>query len=198
MRQAERSEFTRNAILQAAGRLFTERGFGATTIDDIAAAAGVAKGSVYHHFATKEAVFEAVFERASADLVSEVVRRGAGAKDALDAMAIGARVYFEICAGPVFRQIILVDGPAVLGWQRWREIDAAHFGHMIPAGLKAAIEQGLLADQPVEPLGRLLLGAASEAAAACAVSEDPARVGQEHAAAFQTLLNALRLDRGGA
>jgi AcrR family transcriptional regulator len=195
MRQAERSELTRNAILDGARRLFADSGFAGATMDDIAQAAGVAKGAVYHHFPTKEGVFEAVFERASTQLVAEVMRSGASAKDALDAMVVGTRAYFEICAGPAYRQIILVDGPAVLGWQRWREIDEAHFGSMIPAALTAAIEQGLLTDQPVEPLARLLLGAASEAAAACAASEDPRAVGLAHAAAFQTLLNGLRIAR---
>jgi AcrR family transcriptional regulator len=192
VRQAERSEQTRNAILQAARQLFADIGFGGATVDDIARAAGVAKGAVYHHFPTKEDLFEAVFDGASAELVAEVMRSGVGARDALDAMVVGTRAYFEICAGPPFRQIILVDGPAVLGWLRWREIDEAHFGRMIPAALTAAIDQGLLADQPVEPLARLLLGAASEAAAACAASEDPRRVGLAHAAAFQTLLDGLR------
>jgi AcrR family transcriptional regulator len=195
VRQAERSELTRNAILEAAGRLFADVGFNSATVDDIARAAGVAKGAVYHHFPTKEDVFEAVFKRASAQLVAEVVRSGAGAKDALEAMVVGTRAYFEICASPAFRQVILVDGPAVLGWQKWREIDEAHFGRMIPAALTAAIEAGLLRDLPVEPLARLLLGAASEAAAACAASADPRSIGLAHAAAFQTLLDGLRVAR---
>lgn len=195
MRQAERSQLTRNAIVEAARQLFADQGFGGATMDDIARAASVAKGAVYHHFTAKEDLFEAVFEQVSAQLVTEVVRSGAGARDALDAMVVGTRAYFEICAGSPYRQIMLIDGPAVLGWQRWREIDAEHFGRMIPAGLTAAIEQGLLPAQPVEPLGRLLLGAASEAAAACASSTDPRTVGLAHAAAFQTLLDGLRVSR---
>ena len=192
MRQAERSELTRKAILEAARQLFADQGFGGATMDEVARAAGVAKGAVYHHSSTKEALFEAVFEQISAGLVTEVVRSGAGAKDALDAVVVGTRAYFEICSGPPYRQIMLTDGPAVLGWQRWREIDAAHFGRMIPAALTAAIDQGLLPQQPVEPLARLLLGAASEAAAACAASTDPRAVGLDHAAAFQALLDGLR------
>ena len=91
MRQAERSELTRKAILEAARQLFADQGFGGATMDEVARAAGVAKGAVYHHFSTKEALFEAVFEQISAGLVTEVVRSGAGAKDALDAMVVGTR-----------------------------------------------------------------------------------------------------------
>ena len=76
-KQAERRAATTEAILKAGRRLFGERGFAATTMDDIADAARVAKGAVYHHFATKEAVFEAVFDQVSLDLVQEVDRAAA-------------------------------------------------------------------------------------------------------------------------
>ena len=72
--QAERREKTRAAIVKAARRIFGERGFAAATMDDIASGARVAKGAVYHHFATKEAVFEAVFEQVSTDLVADLDR----------------------------------------------------------------------------------------------------------------------------
>ena len=69
-------------------------------------------------------------------------------------------------------QIILRDGPAVLGWERWREIDAKHFGGKFPLALTAAMEAGVIARQPIEPLARLLLGAVTEAAVAVSVGPD--------------------------
>jgi tetracycline repressor-like protein len=89
--------------------------------------------------------------------------------------------------------IILRHGPAVLGWERWREIDAQHFGGKIPRALAAAMEAGLLARQPVEPLARLLLGAMTEAAIACASRSDVAKAGSEYSRAFKSLIEALRL-----
>src|SRR5205814_606709 len=130
--QLERRTETRAAIVKAAKRLFGDRGFAATTIDDIAAAAQVAKGAVYHHFQTKEALFEAVFDEASRDLVIAVDRVARAEKDALAAMAAGTQAYFASCAKGAMEQIILRDGPAVLGWERWRAIDAEHFGGKIP------------------------------------------------------------------
>ena len=192
-KQAERRAATTEAILNSGRRLFGERGFAATTIDDIAEAAGVAKGAVYHHFATKEALFEAVFDQVSRDLVSEIGRVVRTEKDVLAAMVAGTQHYFSACAKDATCQIILRDGPAVLGWERWREIDAQHFGGKIPRALTAAMDAGLLARQPVEPLARLLLGAMMEAAVACAGRSDVAKAGGEYSRAFKSLIEALRL-----
>ena len=191
-RQAERREATQGAILAAALRLFGESGFASVSVDEIAAAAGVAKGAVYHHFPSKEALFEAVFERAAAQLQQRVRAGAAGSGDRLRAMAAGARAYFEACAQPPFERIILKDGPAVLGWDRWREIDERYFLAMLPQTIEAAMAEGLIRRQPPGPLARLLIGALTEAAVACANAADPARTGREHARALESLLEGLR------
>src|ERR1700678_1648343 len=153
--QSERREATWAAIVKAAKRLFGDRGFAGTNMDNVATSAHVAKGAVYHHFETKEALFEAVFDEVSEDLVAEVDRAARSEKDALAAMAAGTQAYFAACAKDATGQIILRDGPAVLGWERWREIDEAHFGALAPAALGAAMESGLIRTQPVEPLAGL-------------------------------------------
>jgi AcrR family transcriptional regulator len=63
---------TRERILESAMRLFAERGFRATTIGDIEAAAGLSprRGALYRHFASKEAVFEACLDRWIADVTA--------------------------------------------------------------------------------------------------------------------------------
>ena len=192
-KQAQRRAATSEAILDAARRLFGIEGFAATTMDAIAEGAGVAKGAVYHHFRTKEALFETVFDLVSRDLVAEIDRTARAEKDVLAAMVAGTQHYFAATAKGPIGQIILRDGPAVLGWERWREIDARHFGGKMPRALTAAMEAGLIARQPVEPLARLLLGAVTEAAVACAGRADIARAGAEYARAFKSLLEALRL-----
>jgi len=189
--QSERREKTRSAIVKAAKHILGERGFDATTMDDIAAGARVAKGAVYHHFKTKEELFEAVFDQVSCELVTEVDRIAHAEKDVLAAMAAGTQAYFAACAEGAIGQIILRDGPAVLGWERWREIDARHFGGKFPRALRVAIETGLIARQPIEPLARLLLGAVTEAAVACSTHSDIP--GTEYARAFRGLLDGLRV-----
>jgi AcrR family transcriptional regulator len=191
-RQAERSEATRRAVLEAATRRFGEAGFDAVTVDEIAAAAGVAKGAVYHHFASKEALFEAVFERTSAEL-AERIRGQLRGRQALDALAEGSRLYFEGCAEPATGRILLKDGPAVLGWERWREIDTRYFLAMLPAALERAMTEGSIARQPVEALARMLAGALTEAAVACAAADDPAAAGRGYVDVLQHLLDGLRI-----
>lgn len=191
--QSERLATTRAAILKTARQLFGDRGFENTTIDDIAVAAGVAKGAIYHHFKTKEALFEAVFTQVSLELATDIARAARTEKDVLLAMAAGTQLYFAACAKKPIGQIILRDGPAVLGWDRWRKIDMEHFGGQIPHALSAAMEAGLVAKQPVEPLARLLLGAMTEAAVACAGRTDIAKAGAEYGRAFKFLLEMLRV-----
>jgi AcrR family transcriptional regulator len=191
--QAERREKTTASIVKAARRIFGERGFAAATMDDIATGARVAKGAVYHHFPTKEAVFEAVFEQVSLDLVSDLDRISRAEGDPLAAMAAGTEGYFAACAKGPTGQIILRDGPAVLGWERWREIDAKHFGGKFPRALGAAMEAGLIARQPIEPLARLLLGAVTEAAVAVSAGPDIGKAGTDYSRAFRALLDALRV-----
>jgi AcrR family transcriptional regulator len=190
--QAERRQATRDAIVVAATTLFGAKGFASTTIDDIAAAAGVAKGAVYHHFASKEAIFEVVLRHTSAALALDLSRKALQAPDALAMLTLATAAYFGACAQGPIGQILLKDGPAVLGWERWREIDEEHFGRAIPRALGVAMEQGLIDHEPIGPLSRLLLGAVTEAAAACAASPDPATTGHEHAAAFERLIHGLR------
>jgi AcrR family transcriptional regulator len=191
--QADRRAATQGAILKAARKRFGEDGFQATTMDDIASGARVAKGAVYHHFKTKEAVFEAVFDEVSRDLVAEIDGMSRAEKDVLARIAAGTQHYLAACAKGATGQIILRDGPAVLGWERWREIDAQHFGGKIPRALEVAMERGLIARQPVEPLARLLLGAMTEAAVACAGSSDIKKAGAEYSRAFRSLLEAMRV-----
>ena len=194
VRQSERREATIGAILAAARKLFATEGFDAVSIDGIAAKAGVAKGAVYHHFSTKEVLFEAVFDDTSRAVAQRLAKAApAEPVDILKRLAAGARAYFAACAEPATFRIILKDGPLVLGWARWREIDMRDFGHFVPRALKAAMKQGLIAKQPVEPLARLIVGAITEAAMACAESDNPARTGKQHVSALETLLEGLRL-----
>ena len=191
-KQAVRREITRGAIVGAAATLFGMKGFATATIDEIASAAGVAKGAVYHHFANKEAIFEAVLQKTSATLSVDILAKVSQSTDVLTMLTRGTEAYFEVCAAGPIGRIILKDGPAVLGWARWREIDEEHFGRAIPQALAIAMEQGLIEYQPVGPLSRLLLGAVTEAAAACAASADPLTTARDHAAAFERLIQGLR------
>src|SRR5215472_5507520 len=123
-RQAERSAATIEAVAGAARKLFAAQGFEATSIDEIAARAGVAKGAVYHHFASKEAVFAHVLDGVQAELAAlPVPAASRRLADPLDRTADAVLRYLYAASEPPMRRILLVDGPAVVGWRKWREID---------------------------------------------------------------------------
>jgi AcrR family transcriptional regulator len=191
--QAERSESTRGALVQAARKLFAERGYADVGTEEIVRAAGVTRGALYHHFDGKRDLFEAVYERVEAELAERIVVGAleAGAAAPLDAMRAGAEMFLQACTEPEAQRIALLDGPAVLGWDRWREIAAKHGLGLIEASLQAAIEAGAMPDQPVRPLAHVLMGALDEAAMLVARAEDPERMRAEVGRTLDSLISAL-------
>jgi AcrR family transcriptional regulator len=174
--QAQRTEATRNALIDAARRLFTEKGYEGVSAEEIVRAAGVTRGALYHHFGGKAELLEAVYARLEAESTERVARvvLGSELESPLQAMRAGIAAFLDECAEPELRQIALHDAPAVLGWERWREIGAANGLGLIEASLTAAIEAGEIRELPVKPLAHLLLGALDEAAMLVARSDDPA------------------------
>ena len=190
--QEERREATRKAVLRAAQRHFGSFGYNNVTVDQIASDADVAKGNIYHYFPTKADLFEAVVEAVAAKIQAEVRAIAVQQPDILTAMFAGHRAFFTACAKPQFAQIYLRDGPAILGWNRWREIDANHFGGMVRDGLLAAMELGVITKRPVDPLVGLILGAVTEAAIACASSKNFAEAAEGYVEGLEAILNGLR------
>lgn len=191
--QAERSESTRAALIGAARKLFAERGYSEVGTEEIVRAAGVTRGALYHHFDGKRELFEAVYELVEIELAERIAAGAlsANAESPLDAMRAGAEMFLQACTEPEAQQIALLDGPSVLGWDRWREIAAKHGLGLIEATLQAAIEAGAIADQPVRPLAHVLMGALDEAAMLVARADDPERMRAEVGRTLDTLLAAL-------
>jgi AcrR family transcriptional regulator len=189
--QADRRAATVGTILAEARRLFTERGFEATSIDDIAEAAGVAKGAVYHHFASKEAVFQRVLEDMQAQIAAAPIPPEASAPDDLvEQIAAATLRYLLTASEPEFRRVLLIDGPAVIGWRRWREIDDRFFG----AGARLAMKWLLgpdASDPEVDAMTHLMMGAVMEAALVCATADDPQQAARELSSALGRMLGGL-------
>ena len=195
--QAERSEATRAALVEAARPLFAEGGYAGVGTEEIVRAAGVTRGALYHHFDGKRELFEAVYERVEAELAERIAdgALNAGAESPIAAMRAGAEMFLRACTEPEVQRIALLDGPSVLGWDRWREIGAEHGLGLIEATLQAAIDAGAIAPQPVRPLAHVLMGALDEAAMLVARAEDPEAARAEVGRTMDTLLGSLSLDR---
>jgi AcrR family transcriptional regulator len=175
--QGQRAEETRNALIDAGRALFSERGYDDVGAEEIVRAAGLTRGALYHHFPSgKPALLEAIYERLEAESTQRVAHivLDSGMHSPLAAMKAGVAAFLDECAEPGFQRIVLHDAPAVLGWDRWREISASNGLGLIEASLIAAIEAGEIRPLPVKPTAHLLLGALDEAAMLLVRSSDPA------------------------
>ncbi|WP_339379550.1 TetR/AcrR family transcriptional regulator [Aurantiacibacter sediminis] len=191
MRQDERRSRTRAAILAAARQNFGTFGFSKTTVDAIASDASVAKGAVYHHFQSKDELFEQVFESVSAELAKSVASGMRMDQDPLENMIEATRSYFRLCSNPSIARITLQDAPSVLGNERWRALDAAHFGGLVTGGLAFAMQAGAIAPQPLEPLANIVLAAIQAAALDCAAQKDFEASASIYVDTLETLLSGL-------
>jgi AcrR family transcriptional regulator len=163
------------ADVLAAGRsLFGTRGYEAVTTDEVAAAAGRTKGTIYHHFSTKAALFEAVFVAEQRRLAEVAAGAAARRRDPVAALEAGFAAYLDAVADPVATRLTLLDAPLVLGWARWRACDGSPLRALLVAGLEQVRAAGRLRRGiDVAPLADLLLGAVGEAALRMAHEPDP-------------------------
>lgn len=173
--QAERSQATTTGLVTTAQRLFGRDGYAATSIEDIARESGTTKGAVYHHFAGKTELFRAVFLHQEQQLAQMIQATFAETADPWDGIRRGSRAFLEACADQQMRQIILLDGPAVLGWEDVRAIEYEHTLKLILNGLTAAA-RGQLTPGDITIRAHLIFGALCEAGMLIARAGDPSEV----------------------
>lgn len=190
--QAERTEATRGALLASARDLFAERGFAGVGTEEIVQRAGVTRGALYHHFRGKDDLFRAVYEEVEQELMQQIAEAALGGDDPLAALRAGAAMFLDACLEPHVQRIVLIDAPAVLGWEEWRAIGERYGLGLIVAALEAGMESGALARQPVRPLAHILMGALDEAALLVARAEDVEHTRREVGETVERLIGALR------
>jgi AcrR family transcriptional regulator len=173
------AEQTRAAVIAAATARFATGGYAATTMDAIAEDANIAKGGLYHHFASKAELFEAVFIEIETSLLSRVEEAGAkiwdepgGSHDPMDLLITGLDMFLAACAEPAYRRIALQDAPGVLGPARYRAIGEAFYLAGLREGLALLTATGGTRCRR-GPLSPDDLAALGEAGLAVADAEDP-------------------------
>jgi AcrR family transcriptional regulator len=194
-RRAAQAAATRAALVAAARRLFVEKGYHRTSTEEVAAEAGVGtRGALYHHFADKQALFEAAFIAVEEDLVIEAAKKLADPADgALNQLRQGLVGFLDASLTPHVQRILLIDGPAVLGWVKWRELESLYGLGAIRAMLERAVEEGdLAAGQPVDALAHVLLAAADETALFIANAPDQRAARDQGVTALNAVLDGLR------
>ncbi len=191
--QQDRSTATRDALIAAARGLFAEQGFGEVGTETIVRAAGVTRGALYHQFADKTELFAAVVEAVEAEVMTRIdqVVATSGLADVVELMKLGADTWLSACSDPRTSRIMLIDAPAVLGWERWREIGLRYGMGMVQGLLAQAMQLGRVPQQPVEPLAHVLIGALDEATLYIVRADDRDKAVDEVRAVLRRLIDAL-------
>ncbi len=163
--QAERSAATHAALVAAARTLFAERGYAAVGTPEIAHAAGVTRGAMYHQFADKAALFAAVAEAVEADVTRRLTEGviAAAPSDPIATLHAAVDAWFDACEDPEVRRVLLLDAPVVLGWEGFRDLAQAYGLGLTEQLLQAAIDAGRLPALATTPFAHVLLGALHEA-----------------------------------
>src|SRR5215471_6318510 len=191
-KQDLRSEATRRMLVTAARALFGARGYANVGTEEIVRAAGVTRGALYHQFRDKADLFAAVAEELEAEIAERIVGGVADAvADPVDALRAGAQLFLEACAEPEVERIILLDAPAVLGWEAWRDLAGRYGLGLVQLALQTAMDAGAISAQPVAPLAHVLIGALDECALYIARAEDPAAAREQCAAIFDRILRVI-------
>lgn len=186
-----RGRTTRDRLLAAARAEFGANGYDATSIEAILGAAGVARGALYHHFATKEALFDAVLDQVVAELAAGVRTAAAGVEDPAEILRVGCLAWLRLAIDPAVQRIVLLDAPAVVGWTRWRTIDERYTLGGTKAILRTLADAGRLPAGATDVLAHLVLAAVGEAALVIARADDPVAALPAGTAALEILLRRL-------
>lgn len=168
---ADRSRTTRSALTKAARKLFIEQGFAETSTPQIVKEAGVTRGALYHHFADKTELFQAVLEGEAAAIAADISAKTDTSMSAYDSLVIGGEAYLDAMAEPGRAQLLLLDGPAILGSETVASIHARHGDAELEEGLAFAVTQGAMPDLPLKALTQLFSAMFDRAALAIAEGE---------------------------
>ena len=189
--RAEQVAQTRAALVAAGRQLFGQRGFADTSVEEIARQARVTTGALYHHFPTKAALFEAVFEQFHAEILQAAGRTAAGAHDEVEFLARGFESFLDVILEPAAQRILITDAPAVLGLARFTELDEKFAFAAIAGQLRAARDAGRLQVEDPDTLARLFLGALTRGSMLIAASDRPKATRDDVARAVRALLQGL-------
>jgi AcrR family transcriptional regulator len=188
---------TRAALVAAARRLFVAKGYYATGTEEIVAEADVGtRGALYHHFTDKKALFLAVFQAVEEDLLAAAAGAQQQPADAFEQLRAGLVSFLDASLTPEVQRVLLLDGPVVLGWKQWRDLEAQYGLGAIQTLLERAVTEGSLVPQPTSVLSHVLLAAVDEAALYIANADDPHVARHEAVQTVESLLNGIKVRPG--
>jgi len=190
-RNVQRGRATRQHLVAVATELFAERGYDGTSIEAVLQAAGVSRGSLYHHFPGKDALFDAVLEAVEERIGEETVAAALAELDPVEALRAGCQAWVRLAGEPVVQRIVLIDAPSVLGWSRWRELDERHALGLLRAALQSVADAGRLDPTLVDVFAHVVLAAMNELALLVARGTDPEAAQRSGTVAVDEVLDRL-------
>jgi AcrR family transcriptional regulator len=189
--RARRSEATREKLLRTARRLFARRGYSDVGTEEIVRRAGVTRGALYHHFRDKKDLFRAVFVAVENELIERIAAEALSQPEPMEQLRRGCTLFLDAALEPEVQRIALIDAPAVLGWQEWREVGRAGID-LVALGLEGAMEAGAIERQPLIPLSHVIVGALDGGALYVAQAEDVEKARAEAGLVFARLIDSLQ------
>jgi AcrR family transcriptional regulator len=193
-RQAENSAATRASLLKIARRFFADRGYAETATEEIVRRARVTRGALYHHFKDKQDLFRAVLHQEQSRVAAKCAEAAAKQSDPWRALMAANEAFLEACLDPAVQQIVLIDAPAVLGLEGFRQSDESYYLAGLKAAIEAAIAAGIIETQPVESLAHMIMGSMNEAARLIAYASDKQRARREVSESANRIWNSLRIN----
>jgi AcrR family transcriptional regulator len=200
-RRAEYTESTRDAVLDAAAELFVGRGYPRTSLDEVAAAARVTKGAIYHHFVNKAALMTALIERMESDVTSQTraTYQEVAARDGAAAGALAAVDRFlERCSEPVYGPLVFREAPLALGWTEWRACEEKYAVAVVEEVLDGLVADGAIAVPASRTMVSVVFGMLGTAGQLLAETPEPerSRVREELRVMFVAFLAGLGVGTG--
>lgn len=176
-------------LLKAARALFVSQGYAETGTEEIVTRAGVTRGALYHQFSDKKDLFRALFLDMLNDVAMELFEKTMDeiTHDRED-LVVGTRILLDLYSRDDIKQVILLDGPAVLGWEEWRELQEPLNKALVTHSLEHLVDEGILPKQPLEPLADLIGGSLMQAGLAIANAKDPDAARKMYAKSLEALL----------
>ncbi|HEY1626834.1 MAG TPA: TetR/AcrR family transcriptional regulator [Streptosporangiaceae bacterium] len=189
--RAAQGRATREQLIEVATGLFAEHGYEDTSIEAVLRAAGVSRGALYHHFAGKDALFQAVVEALEVRVLADLAKLTEAGSDAVTTLQNAAMAWIDLAANREIQQILLIDAPAVVGWEQWHAINENHALGAMRGLLGEVAKQGRLPAQFIDPFAHMLLAAMDEIVLVIARADDSAAAAEQGRAAVAELLRRI-------
>lgn len=181
-------------LIGVARKHFTDHGYVESSLEEIAAEAKLTRGALYHHFGSKKGLFQAVLESIMTEIGERIEAEATQSDNPLEQLILGCRAFIVAAVELQTRRILLTDGPAVLGWEAWRRIDAENSMAHLREQLQLMQRQGYLKPVPLDALTHFLSGAMNETALWIAQSPDNDQLLEETLSVISEFLKGFEVD----